>query len=112
MDIDSIYDLPYNDRHELCKILGVLTIWVVRPKPDAKFLTFEEIVNKYNIEIKDRTLPFRIDDWPVDYPQTILADENEIVELDKNTNLKGDIIFIDIITKHPRVIEKHRKRGG
>jgi len=97
---------------EVCKKLWVDYILVLRPTPDAKFLTFEEILNKYNIETRDRSLPFRIDNWNVDHPETILAEENEIVGLEKNKNSKGDIIFINITTKHPLVIVKHKSGGG
>jgi hypothetical protein len=104
--IDTLYDIT-NKSIELSRILGVSHVWVLRPRYHTQFFSLNQILNLYQFNKEDQTLPIRIDNWVVDYPETILAEENEIVNVEIVNNRISN--FIDIKTRHPFIKRKHTK---
>ena len=110
-NVDSVSNIPNGRTVEIRKELKVSIIVILSTKIDVKFLTLNEIFNTYKIPEEDQKLPIRIDNWIVENPETIIADQSEIVFVGVNKNPEG-INFINITTHHPLIINKRKRRTG
>jgi hypothetical protein len=106
IDIDSLTDITIQSR-ELSKLLKITLVFVLKPRQDIVFYSLDQLLSLYHITRQDQNLIIKVDNYNIDYPETLLADENEIlnVEIDKSTEFP----FINIKTRHPYIKPKHSK---
>jgi hypothetical protein len=94
--IANISSMSNESNAELCKLLKIDFVMVIKFQPNTKLLTLNDVLELYKIEITDWNLPLVIDDKKIDYPQTLLIARNQI---EKITVMKGaGGAFIQITT--------------
>jgi len=108
VDIDTLYDIT-NVSMKLSGLLRVSNVWVLRLSAYAQLFSLNQILNLFDIKKEDQNLPVRIDDLIVDYPETILAEEREIIKIEIVNN--KDNPFINIKTRNPGRSRKRSKTG-
>lgn len=100
-DIDSLYILPFSKSDDICRIMNIGQVWVVKPRLFLTFFNIIDVFNRYNIDKSRQHLPIRVDNWDIDAPETLIIEESEIigVKIFHDTNDK----FISIETRHPLI---------
>jgi len=108
-DVDSLFIVSPDQSAEICKLMKVSIIVVIRPSLLVPLLTLGDVFQRFYIKPEDQRLPVRIDDWITDNPETVIIDLNEIVSVEV---VKKDGIgsFINIVTQHPFTIRKAHKK--
>jgi hypothetical protein len=108
--VDTVYSLPDSESITICHLLNVTAVFVMRLKHDAKSLTLNEIFSFYNIAPRNRKLLIKINDQPIDFPETILVSEGVIDRVKISKGYSGS--YINIILKGYLEAKKAFKKGG
>jgi hypothetical protein len=99
--------LSPGNSEQICKIMKVAQVWVVKPALHTIFLDLNKIFNIYNIKRKNQHLPIRIDNWIIDEPETLMIDKSEILGVKIIYSSKYKLI--DIKTRHPIIYPTQNK---
>jgi hypothetical protein len=105
--VDSLDFLSPGNSEQICKIMKVAQVWVVKPALHTIFLDLNKIFNIYNIKRKNQHLPIRIDNWIIDEPETLMIDKSEILGVKIIYSSKYKLI--DIKTRHPIIYPTQNK---
>jgi hypothetical protein len=109
----SWYHLSDSASKEVCKLLKVDMVYVIKLMPGTRVLTLNELFDFYGIAYKFRKLSIRVDDDVISYPETILISRNQIDNVKVVNGTKGQ--FIRIILKgyfgvKKELEEEHKRR--
>jgi len=103
--IASREDVPSALSLEICHLLKVDGVIVLKLLPKTKVLTLNEVFDIYKIQTINRKLIIKVDETVLDYPETLLVSQNQI---EKVEIIKGR--YIHIILKG--YYEKEKERNG
>ncbi len=107
MKVDSMDAVPDSASKEICRLLKIDGIIVLKIAPKTKVLTLNDVFDLYKIQSRYRKLLIKVDDRVRDYPETILISKNQIDEV---KIVKRH--YINIILKGYYKIKKEDKKGG
>jgi hypothetical protein len=87
--------MPDSSSKEVCQLLNVDVVIVLKLKPGTKLLTLNNVFNLYKINLNDRNLPVEVDEKKVDFPETMLISQNQIDFVKVINHRKISIILKD-----------------
>jgi len=110
MRVISRDELPDSSSREICHLLKIDGVIILKLMPKTKVLTLNELFDLYKIKTKYKKPIIKLDDETIDYPETLLISQSELDGVKIVNSRKG--YYINIILKDYYKVKEENKKGG